>query len=99
MGLRRAAGGVTAETATWTPVSGWMLRAFAGRGFILPLDTRVRLSESCGGGGSMTDHECYACDEKPVALVHKGSQGPLPMCESHLEKANKIGLVDDSEMP
>lgn len=47
----------------------------------------------------MTGSVCYACDTEAVALVHKGTQGPLPMCESCLEKANKVGLVADSEMP
>jgi len=47
----------------------------------------------------MSDHTCYACDDEPIALVHKGSQGLLPMCRDHLEKANAVGLVSDDEMP
>lgn len=47
----------------------------------------------------MSTPTCYACDDEPVALVHKGENGPLPMCRNHLEKANAIGLVSDDEMP
>lgn len=48
----------------------------------------------------MSDPTCYACDNEPVAIVHKNTtRGPLPMCQNHLEKANEIGLVKDHEMP
>jgi hypothetical protein len=48
----------------------------------------------------VSDVTCYACNSEPVALVEKNTtRGPLPMCEGHLRKANKVGLVDDSEMP
>ncbi|MFB1066480.1 hypothetical protein [Natrinema sp. H-ect4] len=48
---------------------------------------------------SGTEHTCYACDDEPTAIVHgKSSRGPLPVCDEHLEKLNKIGVVDDSEM-